>query len=721
MPTNYPANDGDWDGSETGNDDLLKRIRQRWDYHCKAWQDIRNQAEECQRALSRKGCWTDEEIEERKGKRPCIHLDQLSQHINNLVNNVRSNPIAIKVEPAGEGADDKTAELRSKRIRAIEYESNAQQAYQTAFEAAASMGYGAFGVTIEYKSWDSMQRVIRVRRFANAHAVMWDPDAVEADSSDMKDAFVLYNVQKDEFKREYPKAQKVDFGTEEMAIAKDWIKDDAIQVAEYWYLEKKRRTIYVVEMDGQKQQLFDDELEGSKVKKNQLILADGTVLPILEKRTTEQPVVKMCLTNGIEILDETDWPGKQIPIIPVLGKERYVKEGNRVKRYLDGYITMALDGQKLFDYYVSNEAEVVGQTPKMPYVGYKGQFEEEYWNTITKEPRAYAEVEATVDSVSGTLLPLPQRNTFEPPIQALEIGKESARRSIQAAVASYGVTKLDDTNVKSGVAIKEIQQQNDLGSFHFIANYKIAIKRAGKIINDLLDDVEVEPQDVSLRNMDDTQEVVRINEELPDGTINQYKLTDQGQHEVIITEGPSYDSQRQEGAAFVDVLVNNFKNLPIDPQIAQKVLAKAIRLKSLGAVGDDIEDLLDPKEEGGDPKAMLQQLMGQLEQMNQVAEALAQRVQQMELEKQANTAEIQSKEKIAQMDQQVKLQIAYLEAEIEKMKVKADVAMKNEELTTKENIEAEKSEAQKEATKADNELRQKESEQKSKEKKSGSE
>lgn len=250
--TIYPAQQGPADRSPVSEGDkLLERIRKRFDYMVKAWKEIRDEAENDQRALSRSGPWTDDDRDQRvRDKRPCLHLDQLTQYVNSLVNEVRSNPIGIKINPGGEGASEKTAELRANRIRAIEYESNAVQAYQCAFESAASMSYGAVGVVIDYKSWDSFQRVIKVRRFANQHAVIWDPDTKEADASDMQDCFVLDRVQKDVFKERYADATVTSFGEEEMRIAPSWFDDDSVQVAEYWYVEKKKRRMFLVDEGG---------------------------------------------------------------------------------------------------------------------------------------------------------------------------------------------------------------------------------------------------------------------------------------------------------------------------------------------------------------------------------------------------------------------------------------------------------------------------------------
>lgn len=670
MPTTYPAKQGEWStGPETKDQDLLSQIQARFKYMTDAWKAIRDEAELDQRALSTTGPWTDEDLNARKEKgRPAIHLDQLSQHVHELVNEVRSNPIAIKVDPAGEGSDEQTAELRSKRIRAIEYESNAVNAYQTAFEHAASMGFGAFGITIEYKAWDSTERRIKVRRFSNPYSVIWDPDCLEQDCSDMRDCFVLTRMLREDFEREYPEAQISSMGEDHHKVAAEWFADDSVQVAEYWYRETKKRRLFVLDMpDGRRQKLFADEIEGFKVVDGYLIFRDSSAARIVHDRKTEQPFIRMCITNGVEILDRTEWPGKYIPIIPVLGREVYYRVGNQVKRMLESYIRKARAGQMLFDYYASNEAETISMAPKMPWIGYKGQFVEEYWDTINQEPRAYAEVEPKVQGVPETL-PLPQRNAYEPPIQALEIGKESTRRAIQAAIGSYGFTRLDDTNVKSGVALERLKAQNNLGSYHLIDNYKIAIKLAGRIINDLLDDVETEPMTVSLRGMDDTQETVNINQAGPDGKKLAYRLTDDGQHEVTLSSGPSYQSQREKAAEFNKNLLQALPNLPLQPPQAAKILALAVQLEQLGPLGDKMVEIIDPEQSKQQipPQVMqaIQQAQRQMQALNAYAKEMEQKVVELQDKIDSKEAENANRLEIARMQEETKrlLKLAELQS-----------------------------------------------------------
>jgi hypothetical protein len=65
--------------------------------------------------------------------------------------------------------------------------------------------------------------------------------------------------------------------------------------------------------------------------------------------------VKWCKTNGYEVLDERDWAGKYIPVIRVIGNEFEI-DG---RMYVSGLVRNAKDAQRMYNYWVSQEAEML--------------------------------------------------------------------------------------------------------------------------------------------------------------------------------------------------------------------------------------------------------------------------------------------------------------------------------------------------------------------------
>lgn len=640
---------------------LLQEIRDNFDYAKEAWKEIREEAKKDMRYVSGDP-WDPAERAKREdpnSRRPCLTFDELTQYVNQLINQVRQNPIAVKVSPKGNGATDKTAEMRQGIIRGIEYKSKAQAAYTNAFESAAQRSYGFFAISTDYVSEKSFDQEIKVRRIPNADSVLIDPDCKEADCSDMEFAFILDNIKQDSFESKYPNAEVKSFTPEMATELPDWIddKNKMIQVAEYWKVKKKFRTLMQLDADTT---AYLDEYEGAKLEKSEVVMKDGTRFPILNSRKCEERSVCQYITNGVEILEENEWAGKWIPIVAVLGKELWVDKGSGTKRVLMSLIRMARDPFMMYCWLRSNEAEEGSMTPKTPFIVYEGQLEghEDEWARVTKEPLAFLQVKPTIDAATGQVLPIPQRQPFQPNFAAYEVVCEATRRAIQAAMGISPLpTAAQRQNEKSGIALKRINEQEQIGSFHFIDNYKHSIEHAGRIYDDLIPKIYDTARDVHIRKPDESQETLRLNQPYEENGQQIHYDTSIGDHEVTISTGPSYDSQREAVADFAETLAST----PLFPRIADLI----IRLRNLGPLGDEMADRVTPPEfaKDGNPAAKLQQATEQ-----------AQMAQRMiaELQKELNDAKVKEQGKV--IDNQYKM-------ELEKLKIEAQVTIA--EITTK--------------------------------------
>lgn len=611
---------------------LLKEITDNFDHCVSYWQDIREQRRLDMQCISGDP-WDPKERRFRESNgRLCLALDELNQYVNQTVNDVRQNKRAIKVNPVGNGATDLTAENRAGMLRQVEYKSNAQAAYLTAFQCAVEGSYGYFKIATDYEASDSFNQVLKIVRIPNPDTIYLDPDAKEADYSDMGYAFEIDSIRRTRFKQRWPDAEVTDFSTEHMDAAPSWIKEDKVQIASYWKVKIQRRTLVLFENDSK---VFLDELPGAKIDKKTGFcqLADGARLRVINQRKTEDKSLCQYITNGVEILEENPLPGKWIPIIPVFGKEIYVDDGTGAsKRVILSLTRLARDPYMLYCYARTCQAELAGMAPKMPIVGYEGQFDTATdWENINKIPVPYAEVKAFTTGTGQERLPLPQWQQWEPPIQALELLAEGARRAIQAAMGKYNTSVgKRDTAAQSGVAIQKLDEQADTGSFHLTDSFNQALEHAGRIMNDVLDAVYDSAREVGVRKGNDEYSTLKINQPATDAKTNQpmHFKTDEGEHDVTISTGPNQQSQRQAAQQFATVLA---QNEAIFPRIADLI----VKMQDLGALGDEIAERLEPPDvkaaKGGQqiPPQILARLqaaehMVQHLQMLQASDALAQ-------------------------------------------------------------------------------------------------
>lgn len=613
---------------------LLKEIRDRYDYALAAWREAREQRQIDMRFLAGDP-WDEKDRKQREDAgRPCINHDELNQYVNQYVNNLRQNPRGIKIEPAGNGADDQSAEFRQDLIRGIEYRSRAQRlVYLPAGEAAAQGGYGFLKVTRRYVSDDDFDQEIVLKGIPNPDSVLFDPDFREQDGSDARYCFELDPVPRDQFEQLYPKAQKKDFTTEDVRTAPNWVQDKVILVASYWRVTTT----------------YDLLRRGGRTRE-------------VEKKTLTQYV-----TNGVEILKRIPQPGTRVPLIPVWAKILWRDKGDGPKREFISLTRLARDPQMSLAYVVTGAMEEAGMVPKASYIGYKGQFESdaEAWDECNKVPHPYLQVDPIVDAAQGQVLPIPQRVLMAPNAQAWTMMIENARRAIQAAIGILPIPTAAQTDrEKSGLAIRQLQNQSAIGSFHLNDNFDMALESAAQVIEEWIPVVYDTEREVAIHKPDGKRIVAKINTPEPyqdeKGEEHHY-LIGEGDHDVTISTGPSFESQREEASDFLNVLISNLANLPVAPPQAAKLLAMAIQMKQLGPKGDQMAEIISPPDQGQNIPPQAQAAIAQAQGMAQQMKA---ELDKLLLEKQGKVVENEYRLRIEQMKQSTDIELQRLENEL---------------------------------------------------------
>lgn len=678
-----------------------KEIRQCFQDYRSAWQETRDEAATDMRYIDNDPWDPDDRAAREQAGRPCLSLDELNQYINQYCNNLRKNKRAIQVMAKGSGANDADAQKRSSLIMGIEERSNAQLAYINAAQCAAERSYGFAVIRTEYKDFDSFDQEILIKPILNPDTVLLSPHYKQPDASDIADAFLLDLIPRAQFKKKYSKARITDFSGEEMASSlgfNDWVKEKYVQVGEYWKVQYKRRRLLLVDSPEGPVKIFEDELKEKSTRDRAGRFMARPNVKILRDRDVEIPYVMQYLTNGIEILDEIKWAGTRIPIIACFGKEMWMTQGGIAKRKLISMIRMARDAQMLYAFLATQECEEAGMIPKVPFVGYKGQFDsdQETWDELNKIPHAYAQVDILIDGANGQVLPIPERPSYQPNFQQYELAKDAAKRAIQSAMGIMPLpTAAQRQSEKSGIALEKIQDQEAIGSFHFTDNVDRFLHNMGWQVNELITPILDTAREMPITNPDKTRTTMHLvgNASHPLDEEGAYEVQDLpeehlhtgvGEFDVTISTGPDHDSERQKESDFVDTLIENIQSLPIPPAIGTKLLALAIRMKNLGGMGNQLAELLDPPQNTDMPpaaQAAIAQLQGQLTQLQTENAAL-------HADRAGRVLEQQTKVQIETM----RVDLARFEKNIDYITqiVKAQLAAKSKADTTQAQIDAQR-------------------------------
>ncbi|MBP9693182.1 MAG: hypothetical protein KBE16_00530 [Alphaproteobacteria bacterium] len=646
-------------------DEILRVARDRFVLSDEAFKDIRTTALEDLKF--RAGDQWPEEIKSERNQdgRPCLTINRIPQFIRQITNDQRQNRPAIRVSPVDDKADIDTAKILQGIIRHIEYNSSADTAYDTAFEGAVTQGFGYFRILTDYVDAKSFDQEILIKKISNSFSVYPDPFSKESDGSDMNWCLIVDNISKDDYEAQY--------GESELSKTQDWqgigdssegwISEESCRVAEYFYIEYKEETIVLLS-NG-------EVIEKSKVK----ILPDG--ITIKDERKTSVPVVKWLKINGIEILEETEWAGQWIPIIPVYGDELNV-DG---KKILEGVIRHAKDSQRMYNFWASSETEAIALAPKAPYLVAEGQIKgfEGQWALANRKTQAYLPYNPI--SSGGTVIGAPQRNAYEPPVQAISNARMLASEDLKATTGIYDAALGNRSNENSGIAIQRRNAQTQTSNFHFVDNLSRSLKHAGRILIDLIPKIYDAPRAARILGEDGEQEVVRINEEFQkDGQLITYDLG-RGKYDVAVDVGPSFATKRQEA---VSSMLEMSKANPQVMAVAGDLLVKNMDWQGAQEIAERLKKTIDPNIIGDDKnkQQVPPEMQAQMQQMNSMIDQLTQKLNEANEQIKTKSIEIESKERIAfaQMEVDLKKELFKSQAEASTLILEQEIAQINQRL-----------------------------------------
>lgn len=484
--------------------------------------------------------------------RPCLTINKVDAYVRQICNQQRQQRPRIKVHGMNSESDAKVAEILTGICRHIEVQSNADHAYDTAFEYAVKMGWGYFRITTDYVRDDSFEQEIYIKPIENPFTVYFDPNSQAPDGRDAEKALITTVMTKKAFSAMYPNAE-VDQGFNARGTGDsnaEWVMKEDIRIAEYFYTVRK--PVKIVQLS-----------DGTTVKKSQLpdekLMADAGVFVINERESYEKEIKWVKLT-GMQILEESTWPGKYIPIIPVYGQTVVVDSKHRKF----GLVRQAKDPQKMYNYWTTALTESVALAPKAKWILAEGQDEghENEWaqaNIASKATLRYKQTD-----IDGRVAPPPIRQQPEAPPTGITTALQGLNADLMAVVGIYDPSQLPQ-GMQSGKAIQGQQMQVDMVNYHYFDNLTRSISHVGTIILDLVPKIYDTQRVMRIIGDDGKPDLVNINEPGEDEQGVKKILNDVtvGQYDVVMDTGPGYNSKRSEAVESMMTL------LAADPNLMQ--------------------------------------------------------------------------------------------------------------------------------------------------------
>lgn len=615
--------------------------------------------------------------------RPCLVIPKLDQPVQQIINEARQARLGIRVKPKGSGASKDEAELRQGLIRAIESDSNAQVPYMWALDRATKCGRGFFRITKAYANDGDFDLDLIIKAIPNQGSVFYDPFAMELDKSDAEFCFVVDDLPEDEYTRLYPDSALANASAEQLqdllTRAPGWIDAKSYRVAEYFYVEHQDRDrVFFDPQDGSEPlNGFLDEFPEDL----QVILKQAVESKVAKIRKVDDRTIKWCIINAIEVLEENEWEGRYIPIVPAYGKI-YNVDGEWIYK---GVVSNAKDAQRSYNVMRSAQVEAVGMSPRPRWVAAEGQTEgyEDIWEHANTYPGGYLPYKPT--TFEGHLLPPPQQNVAEPPIQAISLAVREADNDIKATTGRHDPSLGNYSSERSGKAIRELKQQAETGSSNYLENFAtITLPHAARILNDMLEYVYDTPGRIVRLLGDDPmkeEEVMLGVPFVPDQSGRPMpvpegqpmppqaakhtqpkllKLTTGGDFLTSVSVGRAQQTQREENVAMLQAML---EAVPPAAPVILPILAKNLE----GPAAEELAEALKAMSPGGgeDGAEIPPQFQAMLQQVTQERDIAAQAAREMKQQIDAKTLELQAQQAMKQ----------------------AELAVKREELASRERIE----------------------------------
>ena len=386
----------------------------------------------------------------------------------------------------------------------------------------------------------------------------------------------------------------------------------------------------------------------------------------------------------------------RIPVIPVYGNFK-IFEG---KTLYWGVVEKLLDPQRVLNYAMSRSIEEGALAPRA-----------KYWMTPT-QAAGHEDQIATLNTNSDPVQffnpdpefpSIPQQQGGAVVNQGLNLIAQSMQGMINATAGMFAANMGDNPNAQSGVAIRQLQNKGDNGTFKYSRAMEIAISATGRLIKDAIPKVYDTTRTIRVLREDDTYDMADLNQQVVDNatgeivTVNDLSV---GSYDVICKAGPSFKNRQEETLEAItslaqvdpslmqiagDLLLQNV-NTPAANQIAERKRAQMLQAGLIPQSQMSEEELMAAQQQAqmGQQAPDPAMVLAQAEQMKAEAEMLRSQIEmeklkneQMKIQLEAQKLSIEAqKVQGSMMNEQAKGQVNAFEAETKRIdtQIKAEQA-----------------------------------------------
>jgi hypothetical protein len=483
-----------------------------------------------------------------KLNKPDIELNYTSSYLSKLVGEFSRQAPEISVSGNGSGSEINvlTTEVIEGHMMHIflEYEKSGKD---TVIKQQCGGSYSAFKVIAEYENEMSFSQKLSI---INIDPVMcfFDPMAKKTAKNDSQHWGEIYPMEKEEFKRKYPKyaseADQMQY-SKRLSDRFSWSykngTKDIIMLADYYCIEKKQKEIHRLS-DGQV--VLDSEYKEMIEGWSELYAAPE----IVESRKEDFNNVKRYVIFDKSIIKEEDTPYGSSNYFFVAGECAQVYEsddGTQVSQSLKSYISNAVGAQKLLNYTAQTLANFSENLMQQKYMLEKRSIvnKKDWLNPQKASVLLYSS-----ESDDGNPLP-PPKEVIQQDIPQSIMGTFMGMPQVIQRTLGYSDPRVNANEV-SGEAIDKSSIDNNVMAIPFKTNYMEAVGAAGDFMLKIFPKIYITPMTIPITDEQGKRVFVPINQQLSDGSKDPESIFfDYKDNDLGVTVKSSYSFTLQKDRA----------------------------------------------------------------------------------------------------------------------------------------------------------------------------
>jgi hypothetical protein len=600
----------------TTQDDVIQKI----EFSIKSWfnyfqDNIENYNDDVNFALGNQ--WEARDIGEYELRQKIyLTFNCLYSYILNIVGEQQKNSPQIKVIAKNATSDQAGINLYEGILRGIAYNSDSDVAFQTAFRNALMGGYGAWRIGRDYENDLSFNKVLSIIAIPDTQKCYFDPRATKPGKLDGEFCGIYTKMSWEEFFEKYgnkygdiEQIKSIQNPLNQQNLDFQWFDKDSITICEHFHKIYKSSKLYKlsngesVPEDKLKERL--KELTDSKKELDLRLftlysqaIQNGSQMPpppeseeikVVDERYTQKCEIKHYLVIKGHILEETTFPGTNLPIIFLDGDSTFVGGRQRTK----SFIRFAKDAQRLMNFCMSEKAEWLKTRHKGQFLVTAqmiSNYKEQWRNPEKSQVFMMYDPDVRVPGQKPDFLPPPEFPA------SLNNATSELMVMIENILGRYTANQGADGNDTSGRMVANRALQGNNSVFTYLNNLNICIDKTNKILLDLIPETYFEENRI-IEGYD--KEKNRMVEQLNNSRIEQLK---QMSVDVEVSIGASFELQKLD--AYNQLIAMASLNPQVFPIIADLIAANT-NLDNTPQIVDRFKNFVVPPNviatEKGDP------------------------------------------------------------------------------------------------------------------------